>query len=258
MSRNDHSIPERVRAQLLALGIPSAKHTQGALSALFPSQFNISAAGMNTSELAKVLVHFAGQGIMKISGGEAHTAIRKVEPGWHFCRFYRDHMQLLELIAPYIADGLKNGEGCLWVLPEAVSSSAACKALSAFVEDIDTHLASGQLEILSHLNWYLDSSGMLKSFEEIAGALLAKQDLALSRGFKFLRAAGDAGWVSGTQQSKEFIDYELKVNAALKATKVAAVCTYHADATADELIAIVTAHQDAFYPNPGETGRPEL
>jgi hypothetical protein len=32
---------------------------------------------------------------------------------------------------------------------------------------------------------------------------------------------------------------------AFGATKVAAVCTYRADVTADELIAIVTAHQDA-------------
>lgn len=53
--------------------------------------------------------------------------------------------------------------------------------------------------------------------------------------------------MSGTEQSKDFIDYEMKVNAALGATKVAAVCTYRADVTADEFVAIVTAHQDALY-----------
>lgn len=73
--------------------------------------------------------------------------------------------------------------------------------------------------------------GRLKSFEPIAEALL--------------RAAGDTGWVSGTEESKEFIDYEMKVNAALAATKVAAVCTYRAGVSADELVAIVTAHQGA-------------
>jgi hypothetical protein len=143
-----------------------------------------------------------------------------------------------------------NGEGCLWVVPEAVSNKAAYDALSQFVNDVDACLASGQLEVLSHPNWYLDSSRWLKSFEEIAEALVNKQDQALARGFKFLRAAGDTGWVSGTEQSKAFIDYEMKVNAALGATKVAAVCTYHANMTADELIAIVTAHQDALYSAP--------
>src|SRR5689334_21894498 len=76
------------------------------------------------------------------------------------------------------------------------------------------------------------------------------RDRALARGFKFLRAVGDTGWISGTEQSKRFIDYEMKINAALGATKVAAVCTYRADVTADEFVAIVTAHQDALYNAP--------
>jgi len=130
-------------------------------------------------------------------------------------------------------------------MPEAVTKEAACDALRPHVDNLDGCFASGQLEMLSHPDWYLDASGRLKSFEEIATALLGRQDQALARGFKFLRAAGDTGWVSGTEQSKAFIDYEMKVNAALGATKVAAVCTYRADVTADEFVAIVTAHQDA-------------
>ena len=37
---------------------------------------------------------------------------------------------------------------------------------------------------------------VIKSFEEIAGALLAKQDEALARGFRFLRGAGDTRFVT--------------------------------------------------------------
>jgi two-component system, LuxR family, sensor kinase FixL len=170
-----------------------------------------------------------------------------VAPGWHFCQFYRDFNQLLDIIAPYVAEGLKNGEGCLWVLPGAVTIGAACNALTRHVGDVSPYFVSGQLEMQSHPNWYLDPGWRLKSFEEISEALLVKQDRALARGFKFLRAAGDTGWVSGTEQSKNFIDYEMKVNAALGATKVAAICTYRAGVTADEFVAIVTAHQDALY-----------
>jgi hypothetical protein len=115
------------------------------------------------------------------------------------------------------------------------------------VDGVGGYLASGQLELLSHPNWYLDSSGQLKSFEEISGALIVKQDQALAKGLKYLRAAGDTGWVSGTEQSKGFIDYEMKVNAAIRTTKIAAMCTYRADVTADEMVSIVTAHQDALY-----------
>jgi hypothetical protein len=118
-------------------------------------------------------------------------------------------------------------------------------ALARCIEGLDDYVASGQLELLAHPSWYLDPHGQLKSFEQIAGALLDRQDRALAKGYKFLRAAGDAGWVSGTEESKAFIEYEMKVNAALGATKVAAACTYRADVTADEFVAIVTAHQDA-------------
>jgi hypothetical protein len=35
-------------------------------------------------------------------------------------------------------------------------------------EGIEDYLGSGHLEMLSHPHWYLDSSGRLKSFEEIS------------------------------------------------------------------------------------------
>ncbi len=230
----------------MALGIPAADHTPQALKGLFPQDLNIGATGLETEELANVLVYLVEKNIIPAPRSGA-SSVRKVAPGWHFCQFYRDFDQLLHLVAPYVAEGLRNNEGCLWVVPEAVTIDGACDVLAQYVKDVDHYFDSDQLEILSHPNWYLDSLGRLKSFEQIAEALLAKQDLALTRGFRFLRAAGDAGWVSGTQESKDFIDYEMKVNSALGATKVAAVCTYRAAVTADEFVAIVTAHQDALY-----------
>ncbi len=168
-----------------------------------------------------------------------------MKPGWHCCQFYRDFDQLLQMVAPYIAEGPRDGEACLWVVPDALTSQDTRAALAPFVEDVDACFASGQLEVLSHRAWYLGPHERLKSFEEISEALVGKQNQALARGFKFLRAAGDTGWVSGAEQSKGFIDYEMKVNAAIGATQIAAMCTYRAAVTADEFVAIVNAHQDA-------------
>lgn len=241
------SLPTAIRDQLVAIGIPAAQHTPEALTDLFPREFKIKALGLDAEDIARVLVHLVGQKIIILPGKAAPRCTKPVAPGWHACHFYHNFSQLLEIVAPYIAEGLKNGEGCLWVLPAAVSKKDACTALARCVQDVDGYFTRGQLEILSHPDWYLDAAGRLKSFEEIAKALLEKQDLALARGFKFLRAAGDTGWVSGTEESKDFIDYEMKVNAALGATKVAAICTYRADVTADELLAIIAAHQDAVF-----------
>ena len=242
-----HSLSDRVRAHLLALGIPPAHHVPDLLPRLFPREFNVDATKLSAEELAEVLIYFVERKIISVGAAGGTTSVRKVQPGWHFCRFYRDFDHLLDIVAPYVAEGLRNGEACLWVMPEAVTIKAARGAIAGHVEDIDAYIASGQLEMLAHPEWYLDAAGRLKSFEEVSSALLERQDRALAKGFKFLRAAGDAGWVSGTEESKCFLDYENKINAAIGSTKVAAVCTYRADVTADELVAIVTAHQDALH-----------
>jgi hypothetical protein len=247
MVRERSFIPETTKVRLIEAGIPAEKHTPEALAELFPKEFNIRAIELSADDLARVLIHFIQQRIVLPPNRKSRICVRKVGPGWHACHFYQDFEQLLEIIAPYIAEGLKNREACLWVLPGKVPMSMACAALRRHVETLDGCLADGQLELLPHQDWYLDMAGRLKSFEEIGAALLAKQESALTKGFTLLRAAGDAGWISCAEQSREFIDYENKVNAALHATKVAAVCTYRVDVTADELIAIVNAHQDSIY-----------
>jgi hypothetical protein len=245
MHRSTDFVPKRLQAQLLAAGVPAWKHTEEGLLSLFPREMNVGANSLEADDLADVVIYFAARGLLGLDEADAGSSIKKVEPGWHFCQFYRDDAQLLGMIAPYIAEGLENGEGCFWVLPTSTTFEGACDALAQSVSDVDAYLASGRLELGLHPDWYLDESGRLKSFEEISGALLEKQDRALSNGLRFLRAAGDTGWVSGTEQSKHFIDYEMKVNAALGQTKVAAVCTFRAGVTADELVEIVASHQNA-------------
>jgi hypothetical protein len=240
-------IPSRVRAQLLAAGVPAWKHTHDGLLSLFPGALNVGAIGLDAHDLAEVLVHLVTRGIVAVSEMGTLTSLKKVEPGWHFCQFYRDDAQLLDMVAPYIAEGLKDDEGCFWVLPSSTTADAACDALSQSLPDVSSYLADGRLELGFHRDWYLDSSARMKTFEDIAGALMIKQEKVLSKGLKFLRAAGDAGWVSGAEQSKDFVDYEMKVNAVLGSTKTAAVCTFRAAASVDELVEIVAAHQNALH-----------
>ena len=246
VEHNNESISHAVRAQLLAAGVPAWKHTREGLLKLFPRELNVKATGLEAHDLADVLVYLSTRGLVDLSQ-EGPRSIKKVEPGWHFCQFYQDNQQLLDMVAPYVAEGLQDDEGCFWVLPASTTMDAACDALARSIPDVNAYLANGRLELGYHPEWYLDASGRMKSFEEIATALLAKQDQALSKGLRYLRAAGDTGWVSGSEQSKHFIDYEMKVNEALGSTKVAAVCTFRAAVTADELVEIVAAHQNAFH-----------
>jgi hypothetical protein len=238
-------VSEAVRARLVGMGIPAVDHTSELLARFFPPGFNVTAAGLDAEQLAQALIYLADRGIVTVSWAGSGSVLKKVEPGWHFCQFYRSFDELLTLISPYVAEGLHNHEACLWVVPDVITADQACAALSELVPDVAARVAAGQLEILPYSTWYLDASGNLKSFEEISAALVGRQDQAIARGFRFLRAAGDTGWVSGTEQSRHFVDYERKIAAALGATQVAAVCTYRAGVTADELVAIVAAHQSS-------------
>src|SRR6185437_15789359 len=134
MDRNEESIPERVRAQLLALGIPAAKHAPEALAGLFPREFNIGATGLTAEDMARVLVYLVEKKIISSPATGVSSFVKKVRPGWHFCQFYRDFNQLLDMVAPYVAEGLKNHQGCLWVLPGVVTNQAAYAAIAAHVE----------------------------------------------------------------------------------------------------------------------------
>ncbi|HEY1958197.1 MAG TPA: hypothetical protein VGH28_21420 [Polyangiaceae bacterium] len=58
-----------------------------------------------------MLVHFVTQGLIDVAATNARTSIKPVQPGWHSCQFYLDDNQLLGMVAPYMAEGLANGEG---------------------------------------------------------------------------------------------------------------------------------------------------
>jgi hypothetical protein len=54
--------------KLIELGVPESKHNFDDLAAYFPPEFNIRAAQFDTETLAKVLIHLAKQGLIKLLG----------------------------------------------------------------------------------------------------------------------------------------------------------------------------------------------
>lgn len=62
----DRGLQDGMRLQLLALGIPEHEHTFQALAEKFPAEFKIQDSKFDLDTLAKVLVHLAGAGILKL------------------------------------------------------------------------------------------------------------------------------------------------------------------------------------------------
>src|SRR6266704_1667494 len=86
-------------------------------------------------------------------------AVSDMPWGKHFCHFYETKEDLLDTLVPYFKAGLDNNECCLWVICEPLNEADATNALRTAVPGIDKHLSAGDIEIVSHRNWYLKNGG---------------------------------------------------------------------------------------------------
>jgi hypothetical protein len=163
--------------------------------------------------------------------------------GTHLCQFYQTKEDLIDILVPYFAEGLRGNEFCMWVTSPPLEVKEAKVALRKVVPDLDLYLQKGQIEILSYKNWYLlggtfDSDRVLRGWVE-------KEKDALSRGFSGLRLTGNTFWLERNNW-KAFTAYEEEINNAIGMYRMIAVCTYSLDkCNANEIIDVIKNHQFA-------------
>src|SRR3979490_2335720 len=76
--------------------------------------------------------------------------------GTHFCHFYDTEQDLLDFQVPYFKAGLENNEHCIWVTSGHITVEKAISALRKAVPDLDHYLTRGSIEIVSHVDWYME------------------------------------------------------------------------------------------------------
>lgn len=163
--------------------------------------------------------------------------------GTHFCVFYQSKQDLIDILAPYFKEGLENNEFCMWITSEPLNAKEAKKSLKQAVNNIDSYIKKGQIEILDYGEWYT-KSGKFEADRVLQG-WIQKYDDAITRGFDGLRLTGNTFWLEKKGWS-EFIDYEESVNNIIGKYKMLAICTYSLDKCgASEVIDVVNNHQFA-------------
>src|SRR3974390_3304731 len=75
------------------------------------------------------------------------SAVGDVPWGTHFCQFYQDKQDLIDILVPFFKAGLENNEFCLWITSEPLDPAGAKAALAATLENLETYFDNGQLEI---------------------------------------------------------------------------------------------------------------
>jgi PAS domain S-box-containing protein len=163
--------------------------------------------------------------------------------GTHFCHFYETEDDLLDILIPFFKAGLENNEFCLWIVFDPLPKEKAIAALREAVPDLDRRVEAGDIEILSHLEWYLKGGGF--DLQRTVRGWKEKLASALARGCAGMRANGNESWVNETHW-QDFAAYEAELNRILPAMQMIVVCTYPlAVARGSEVFDVARTHEFA-------------
>ena len=143
--------------------------------------------------------------------------------GTHLCQFYETKQDLIDILVPYFAEGLKNNEFCMWVTSSPLEVEEAKLALQKAVPNLDEYVKKGQIEVISYDKWYL-RDGKFDS-NRITNGWVEKENAALAHGFDGLRLTGNTFWVE-QELWKSFVDYEEVINNVIRNHRILALCTY--------------------------------
>jgi len=163
--------------------------------------------------------------------------------GAHFCQFYQEPQDLIDILVPYFAAGLQAHEGCLWITSGPLGVAEAKAALAAAVGELDGYFSTGQLEILDYRDWYtaggqFDAARVLRGWVE-------KLTIATARGFAGLRLSGNTCWLEEPDW-QTFTAYETDVDRVLAQHRMMALCTYSLTQCGPvELMEVVSNHEFA-------------
>ena len=146
--------------------------------------------------------------------------------GAHICALYETEDEQLSIAAAYIADGLRQGERCLFVARLTAVLSRFRTALRRRGIDAQKMLASGALMEGTNAEAHLaegrfDSERMLRFLNEAVEA-------ALDAGFKGLRTCGDMSWLlDEAEGSERVVEYEALLNQFFQGMRAAGMCLYN-------------------------------
>jgi PAS domain S-box-containing protein len=161
--------------------------------------------------------------------------------GTHFCLFYETKEDLLDLWIPYFKAGLENHEFCLCIASEPVIAEEAERALREAEPHFERYLAEGQIEIVSHLHWYL-TSGRFDPLR-VRQDWIVKLEQGLARGYAGMRFAANIFWLE-KQDWDSFADYEGKLDEVFGKLRIIAMCAYSlARCSAADMLDVVRHHQ---------------
>lgn len=75
-------------------------------------------------------------------------AVGDISWGTHFCHFYENKRDLLEVLVPYFKAGLEQNEFCIWGVFDPLEEQEAMEALEDALPGAKARLAAGDIEFV--------------------------------------------------------------------------------------------------------------
>ena len=146
--------------------------------------------------------------------------------GDHICTIFENREQQMDIMVPFMAQGLRAEQRCIWASQPA-SSDLFRRKLTEIGADIPTLEASGQLLILPGMDHYL-SNGLFEP-KKVIDLTMTLYDDSVKAGYLGIRATGDASWLSERPVDIDVWDeYEREFGIRMQGKPVVVVCQYDA------------------------------
>jgi hypothetical protein len=169
-----------------------------------------------------------------------HSPLFQFRHGDHSCIFYHSGNALMEVLTPYIAEGLRRGERCFVQKPHI--STRLLSDLHCVGFDTTDLVLRGVLEVHSENEVYVQNGRFDPG--AMMDMLMRSLNEALRRGFTAFRTAGNLSWaLEGRNVSDRLLEYEGLVNGYYPGRPAIGLCQYDTNAFSPPVIeSVIKAH----------------
>jgi hypothetical protein len=170
------------------------------------------------------------------------TSLFRFEQGSHICALYRDDIELIDILTPYVADGLRNGDRCVCVQKPRIAKQLYYQ-LQFLGVDTEREARRGSLEIYLASDFYRPKGKFeAKTMMEIVER--ATED-SVKKGFRALRGAGDLSWAAEPPfECDQVADYETQLQMSCPGKPAILLCQYQVPQFSPQVLdSMAQAHQ---------------
>ncbi len=150
-------------------------------------------------------------------------AVGDIPWGTHFCHFYENKQDLLDVLIPYFKTGLEQNEFCLWRVFDPLDEREAKSALERAMPGANARLAAGDIRIVPQSQWHTRDG--VHDPHDLAHDWEADLERALARGYAGMRVNTNSGWLSA-KDPRNLDAYEDEFSGLIADRRMIVLCAY--------------------------------